>query len=75
MEATRPIGGDIGRPSTQLAGGSERRSGIHTAKIEHISKGRAILDTIEVVDQVSHVVLVARSDPGSMGPCEECRGF
>ena len=48
---------------------------LHTTKIKHISEDRAILDAIDVVDQVSHVVLVARSDPGSMGPCEEGRGY
>jgi hypothetical protein len=71
MEAAGPIDGDIGRASTQLAGCSEGRSGIHTTEIEHISKDRAILDTVEVVNQMPHVVLVTRSDPGSMGPCEE----
>ena len=75
MEATRPIDSDIGRPSAQLAGGREGRPGIHITKIEHISEDRAVLDTIEVVNQVSHFILVASSDPGSTGPCEGCRGF
>lgn len=74
MEAAGPIDGNIGRPSTQLASGGEGRSGIHTAEIEHISKDRAILNAVEVVNQMPHVVLVTRSDPGSMGPCEEGYG-
>jgi len=72
MEATGPIDCDIGRPSTQLASGSEGRSGVHATEVEDICEDRAILDTIEVIDQMSHVVLVTRSDPRSIIPCEEC---
>lgn len=71
MEAAGPIDGDVGCPSAQLAGSGEGRSGIHTTEIEHVSKDRTVLDTVEVVDQMLHVVLVTRTDPGSMGPCEE----
>jgi hypothetical protein len=70
MEATGPVDGNIGRSSTQLASSSEGRSGIHATEIEHVSKDRTILDTIEVVDQMLHVVLITRSDPGSIVPCE-----
>ena len=73
MEATRPVYSDIGCSSTQLAGGGKGRSGIHTAEIEHVGKDRAILDTVEVVNQMPHVVLVTRSDPGSIVPCEKHR--
>jgi len=71
MEAAGPIDGDIGGSSTQLASGSKGRSGVHTTEIKHVSKDRAILNTIEVVDQMLHVVLVTGSDPGSMGGCDE----
>ena len=71
METAGPVDGNIGRPSTQLSSGSEGRSGIHTTKIEHVGKDGAILNTIEVIDQMLHIVLIARSDPRSMGPCEE----
>jgi len=67
MKTARPIDGDIGRPGTQLASGGEGRSGIHTTEIEHISKDGAIFDTIEVVNQVLHVVLVTGSDSGING--------
>jgi hypothetical protein len=73
MEATRPIDGNIRRASAQLASSSKGRSGIHTTKIEHVSENGAILDTVDVVDQMSHVVLVTRSDPGSTVPCEGYR--
>ena len=71
MESTRPIDGNIRCSTTQLAGSSEGRPGIHTTEIKHVGKDRAILDTIEVVNQMLHVVLVARSNPGSIVPCEK----
>ena len=71
MEAARPIDSNIGRSSTQLAGSSKGRSGIHTAEIEHVGEDRAILDAVKVVNQMLHVVLVTRSDPGSIVPCEK----
>jgi hypothetical protein len=65
MKATRPVDGDVCSASAQLASGGKGRSGIQTAKIEHVCEDGAILDAIEVVDQMSHVVLVTGSDPRS----------
>jgi hypothetical protein len=73
MEATGPIDGDVGCPSTQLAGGREGRSGIHTTEIKHVGEDWTVLNTVEVVNQMLHIILVARSDPGSIVPCEEHR--
>lgn len=70
MEATRPIDGNICRASAQLSSGSKGRSGVQTAKIEHVCENGAIFDTIEVVDQMLHVVLVTGSDPRSGIPRE-----
>lgn len=63
MEATRPVDGDVRRASAQLASSSQGRSGIHATEIEHVGKDWAILNTVEVVDQMPHVVLVTGSDP------------
>ena len=68
MEATRPVDGNVRSASTQLACCGEGRSGIHTAKIEHISEYGAVLNAIEIVNQMLHVVLVTGSDPRSKIP-------
>lgn len=67
MEATGPIDSNIRRACAQLASSGKGRSGIHTTKVKHISENWAILNTVEVVDQMPHVVLVTSSDPGSAG--------
>lgn len=71
MEAPRPIDGNICCASTQLASSSKGRSGIHTAKVEHVGEDWAVLNAVEVINQMPHVVLVTGSDPGSTVPCEE----
>lgn len=75
MEATRPVDGNVCGASTQLAGSCDGRSGIHTAEIEHVSKDGAVFDTIEVVDQMLHVVLVTGSYSRSKVPCKEYGWF
>jgi hypothetical protein len=63
MKTSGPIDCSVRRASGKLARSSERSTSIHLAEVIHIRKYRTILDTVERVNKVLHIILVPRSHP------------
>ena len=63
MKTSGPVDCGIRRAGGELAGACERSASIHLAKLEHIRKYWTILDTIECVNKVLHIILVSRCHP------------
>jgi hypothetical protein len=63
MKTSGPIDRSVRRAGGKLARSSERSASIHLAKVEHIRKYWTILDTIERVNKVLHIILVPRCHP------------
>jgi hypothetical protein len=63
VKTSGPIDCSVRRAGGKLARASERSASIHLAKVVHIRKYWTILDTIERVDKVLHIILVPRSHP------------
>ena len=63
VKTSGPVDCRIRCAGGELTGASERSASIHFAKVEHIRKYWTILDTIERVNKVLHIILVPRSHP------------
>jgi hypothetical protein len=63
VETSGPIDCRIRCAGGKLARASDRSASIHLAEVEHIRKYWTILDTIERVNKVFHIILVPRSHP------------
>jgi hypothetical protein len=63
VKTSGPINRSVRRARGKLARASERSASIHLAEIEHIRKYWTILDTIERVNKVFHIILVPRCHP------------
>ena len=63
VKASGPIDRSVRRAGGKLARSSERSASIYLAEVEHICKYWTILDTIERVNKVLHIILVPRCHP------------
>ena len=63
MKTSRPIDCSVRSASGKFARSSERSARIHLAEVVHIRKYWTILDTVERVNKMLHVILVPRSHP------------
>jgi hypothetical protein len=63
VKTAGPIDSGVRRAGGKLTRASERSASIHLAEVEHIRKYWTILDTIERVNKVLHIILVPRCHP------------
>lgn len=63
VKTSGPIDCRVRRAGGKLARASERSASIHLAELEHIRKYWTILDAIERVNKMLHIILVPRCHP------------
>jgi len=66
VETPGPIDCSVRRAGGKLARASQRSACVHLTEVKHICKYWTILDTIERVNKVLHIILVPRCHPADI---------